>query len=217
MNPIRILLCDDQALFRDGLRMLLSLYPELEVVGEADTGDAAVKAAVALKPAVVLMDLRMPGMNGIEATRRLRSSCPETRVIVLTTFREDEEIFEALRAGACGYLLKDIPADQLADAIRTADRGGTYLDPGVASRVVEEFSRLSGMPDSRSVLDSYQFSVRELDVLRQVSRGRTNKEIAAALHISEGTVKNHLTSVFSRLAVQDRTQAALKARELGIT
>jgi len=217
MNPIRILLCDDQALFRDGLRMLLSLYPELEVVGEADTGDAAVKAAVALKPAVVLMDLRMPGMNGIEATRRLRSSCPETRVIVLTTFREDEEIFEALRAGACGYLLKDIPADQLADAIRTAYRGGTYLDPGVASRVVEEFSRLSGMPDSRSVLDSYQFSVRELDVLRQVSRGRTNKEIAAALHISEGTVKNHLTSVFSRLAVQDRTQAALKARELGIT
>jgi DNA-binding NarL/FixJ family response regulator len=217
MNPIRILLCDDQALFRDGLRMLLSLYDDLEVVGEAETGDAAVKAALALKPAVVLMDLRMPGMNGIEATRRLRSSCPETRVIVLTTFREDEEIFEALRAGACGYLLKDIPADQLADAIRTADHGGTYLDPGVASRVVEEFSRLSGMPESRNVLDSYQFSVRELDVLRQVSRGRTNKEIAAALHISEGTVKNHLTSVFSRLAVQDRTQAALKARELGIT
>jgi DNA-binding NarL/FixJ family response regulator len=217
MKTIRILLCDDQALFRDGLRMLLSLQTDLEIVGEAENGDAAVQAASQLRPDVLLMDLRMPGMSGIEATRRVRSTSPQTKVIVLTTFREDEEIFEALRAGACGYLLKDIPAHQLADAIRTADQGGTYLEPGVASRVVEEFSRLSGMPDQRSILDTYQFSVRELDVLRQVSRGRTNKEIATALHISEGTVKNHLTSIFSRLMVQDRTQAALKARELGIT
>jgi DNA-binding NarL/FixJ family response regulator len=217
MKPIRIILCDDQALFRDGLRMLLSLHADLEVVGEADHGDAAVQAALRLRPDVMIMDLRMPGMSGIEATRRVLAASPQTRVIVLTTFREDEEIFEALRAGACGYVLKDIPADQLADAIRTAAQGGTYLEPGVAARVIKEFSRLSGLPDQRSVLDSHQFSARELDVLRQVSRGRTNKEIASALHISEGTVKNHLTSVFSRLAVQDRTQAALKARELGIT
>jgi DNA-binding NarL/FixJ family response regulator len=217
MKTIRVLLCDDQALFRDGLRMLLSMQPDLEIVGEAENGDAAVQAASRLRPDVLLMDLRMPGMSGIEATRRVRSTSPQTKIIVLTTFREDEEIFEALRAGACGYLLKDIPADQLADAIRTADLGGSYLEPGVASRVVEEFSRLSGMPDQRSILDTHQFSVRELDVLRQVSRGRTNKEIATALHISEGTVKNHLTSIFSRLMVQDRTQAALKARELGIT
>ncbi len=217
MKTIRVLLCDDQALFRDGLRMLLSMQPDLEIVGEAENGDAAVQAASRLRPDVLLMDLRMPGMSGIEATRRVRSTSPQTKVIVLTTFREDEEIFEALRAGACGYLLKDIPADQLADAIRTVDQGGSYLEPGVASRLVEEFSRLSGMPDQRSILDTHQFSVRELDVLRQVSRGRTNKEIATALHISEGTVKNHLTSIFSRLMVQDRTQAALKARELGIT
>jgi DNA-binding NarL/FixJ family response regulator len=217
MKTIRVLLCDDQALFRDGLRMLLSMQPDLEIVGEAENGDAAVQAASQLRPDVLLMDLRMPGMSGIEATRRVRNTSPQTKVIVLTTFREDEEIFEALRAGACGYLLKDIPADQLADAIRTVDQGGSYLEPGVASRVVEEFSRLSGMPDQRSILDTHQFSVRELDVLRQVSRGRTNKEIATALHISEGTVKNHLTSIFSRLMVQDRTQAALKARELGIT
>ncbi|MCU0748208.1 MAG: response regulator transcription factor [Akkermansiaceae bacterium] len=217
MKSIRILLCDDQALFRDGLRMLLSLQPDFEIVGEAEDGDAAIQAAVRLKPDILLMDLRMPGMSGIEATRRVRSSCEQTRVIVLTTFREDEEIFESLRAGACGYLLKDIPADQLADAIRTANQGGTYLEPGVASRVIKEFSRLSGQPAQRSLLDSYQFSTRELDVLRQVSRGRTNKEISTALHISEGTVKNHLTSVFSRLGVQDRTQAALKARELGVT
>jgi DNA-binding NarL/FixJ family response regulator len=217
MKPIRILLCDDQALFRDGLRMLLSLHSDFEIVGEAENGEVAIQSTLLLKPNVILMDLRMPGMSGLEATRRIHANSTATRIIVLTTFREDEEIFEALRAGACGYLLKDIPADQLADAIRTVDQGGTYLEPGVASRVVEEFSRLSGMPDHRSALDSYQFSVRELDVLRQVSRGRTNKEIASGLHISEGTVKNHLTSIFSRLAVQDRTQAALKARELGIT
>lgn len=217
MKSIRILLCDDQALFRDGLRMLLSLHPDLEVVGEAENGDAAIQSALRLKPDILLMDLRMPGMSGIEATRRIRSACHQTRVIVLTTFREDEEIFEALRAGACGYLLKDIPADQLADAIRTADQGGTSLEPSVASRLVTEFARLSGMPGHLDEIESFQFSTRELDVLRQVSRGRTNKEISTALHISEGTVKNHLTSVFSRLGVQDRTQAALKARELGIT
>lgn len=217
MKSIRILICDDQALFRDGLRMLLSLHPDLEVVGESENGDAAIQAALRLKPDVLLMDLRMPGMSGIEAIRRVRSACQQTRVIVLTTFREDEDIFEALRAGACGYLLKDIPADQLAVAIRTANQGGASLEPSVASRVVTEFTRLSGMPDHRAEIESFQFSARELDVLRQVSRGRTNKEISTALYISEGTVKNHLTSVFSRLAVQDRTQAALKARELGIT
>jgi DNA-binding NarL/FixJ family response regulator len=217
MKPIRIFLCDDQALFRDGLRMLLSLHPDLEVVGEAENGVEAVQSVISLKPDVILMDLRMPGMSGIEATRRILISCPKSRVIVLTTFREDEEIFEALRAGASSYLLKDIPSDQLADAIRTATQGGASLEPSVASRVVTEFTRLSGLPDRSSDLDALQFSARELDVLRQVSRGRTNKEIATALHISEGTVKNHLTSVFSQLMVQDRTQAALKARELGIT
>lgn len=216
MKTIRVFLCDDQALFRDGLRMLLSLHPDLEVVGEAEAGAEAVQSVIRLKPDVILMDLRMPGMTGIEATRRIRQSCHKARVIVLTTFREDEEIFEALRAGACGYLLKDIPADQLAEAIRTSSTGGASLEPSVASRVVTEFARLSGLPDRRSEIEALQFSARELEVLRLVSRGRTNKEIATTLHISEGTVKNHLTSVFARLMVQDRTQAALKAREFGI-
>ena len=216
MNPIRILVTDDQALFREGLRTLLSLERDFEIVGEAANGAEAVEAARTLRPDLVLMDLRMPVMGGVEATRRVREVSPLSRVLVLTTFHEDEEIFDALRAGACGYLLKDTPSGKLAEAIRAAVRGESVLEPSVATKVVAEFNRLSSLRGAEGAASSTLLSTRELDVLRQVARGRTNKEIASALHVTEGTVKNHLTSIFSRLGVLDRTQAALKARDLGL-
>ena len=216
MNPIRILLTDDQALFREGLRTLLSLESDFEIVGEAANGAEAIEAARALRPDLVLMDLRMPVMGGVEATRRVREISPPSRVLVLTTFHEDEEIFDALRAGACGYLLKDTPSGKLAEAIRAAVRGESVLEPSVATKVVAEFNRLSGLRGTEGVATSTLLSARELDVLRHVARGRTNKEIASALHVTEGTIKNHLTNIFTRLGVLDRTQAALKARDLGL-
>ena len=214
MNCVRILLVDDQALFREGVRTLLSMESSIEIVGEAANGVDAVEAARTVRPDLVLMDLRMPVMGGVEATRRVRDVSPQSRVLVLTTFQEDEEIFDALRAGACGYLLKDTPSEKLVDAIHAAVRGESVIEPSVAAKVVAEFARLSsiGSPGVANPL----LSPREHDVLRQVARGRTNKEIASALHVTEGTVKNHLTNIFSRLGVLDRTQAALKARELGI-
>jgi DNA-binding NarL/FixJ family response regulator len=214
MNRVRILLVDDQALFREGVRTLLSMESSIEIAGEAANGVEAVEAARSLHPDLVLMDLRMPVMGGVEATRRVRDVSPQSRVLVLTTFQEDEEIFDALRAGACGYLLKDTPSEKLVEAIHAAVRGESVIEPSVAAKVVAEFARLSsiGSPVSSNPL----LSPREHDVLRQVARGRTNKEIASALHVTEGTVKNHLTNIFSRLGVLDRTQAALKARELGI-
>ena len=214
MNRVRILLVDDQALFREGVRTLLSMEPTIEIVGEASNGSEAVDAARTSRPDLVLMDLRMPVMGGVEATRRVRDACPGCRVLVLTTFQENEEIFDALRAGACGYLLKDTPSEKLVHAIHAAVRGESVIEPSVAAKVVAEFARLSSPGSSSGA--SHQLSPREHDVLRQVARGRTNKEIAGALHVTEGTVKNHLTNIFSRLGVLDRTQAALKARELGI-
>jgi DNA-binding NarL/FixJ family response regulator len=214
MNRVRILLVDDQALFREGVRTLLSMEPSIEIVGEASNGVEAVEDAKTLRPDLALMDLRMPAMGGVEATRRVRDAVPQCRVLVLTTFQEDEEIFDALRAGACGYLLKDTPSEKLVEAIHAAVRGESVIEPSVAAKVVAEFARLStpgNQPAANPLL-----SPREHDVLRQVARGRTNKEIASTLHVTEGTVKNHLTNIFSRLGVLDRTQAALKARELGI-
>lgn len=216
MNPVRILLTDDQALFREGLRTLLSIEPSIEIAGEAANGAEAVEAARTLRPDLILMDLRMPVMGGVEATRRVREASPESRVLVLTTFHEDEEIFDALRAGACGYLLKDTPSGRLVEAIHAAVRGESVIEPSVAARVVAEFNRLSSLGSQGTATPPPLLSARELDVLRQVARGRTNKEIAHTLYVTEGTVKNHLTNIFTRLGVLDRTQAALKARDLGI-
>ncbi|RYD84541.1 MAG: response regulator transcription factor [Verrucomicrobiaceae bacterium] len=216
MNRIRILLVDDQALFREGLRTLLSLDETIEIVGESSNGAEAVESVRVFCPDLILMDLRMPLMGGVEATRRIRDMHPECRVLVLTTFHEDEEVFDALRAGACGYLLKDTPSGKLVEAIHAAVRGESVIDPSVAVKVVAEFNRLSSLRSVETSSPSAQLSARELDVLRLVARGRTNKEIASALHVTEGTVKNHLTNIFVRLGVLDRTQAALKAREFGI-
>lgn len=216
MKPIRVLLVDDQNLFRDGLRSLLSVQADLEVVGEAANGEEALHRVKLLHPQVVLMDLRMPVLGGVEATRRIRTADSVCRVIVLTTFDDDEEVFDALRAGAVGYLLKDAPSEKLVEAIRAAARGESFLQPSIAAKVVAEFSRLSpGRATTRPPLIE-PLSERECEVLRQLANGKSNKEIAAALFLAEGTVKNHMTNILGKLGALDRTQAALKARELGL-
>ncbi|MFP4345746.1 MAG: response regulator [Anaerolineales bacterium] len=213
---IRILLVDDQQLFREGLRTLLSVQRDFEVVGEAENGEEALRLAQSLHPDVVLMDLRMPLMDGVAATRRLGEVEPEARVIVLTTFDDDEYVFDGLRAGALGYLLKDAPSEKLFEALRAAARGESFLQPSVASKVVAEFTRLARQAPPREETLVEPLSEREVEVLRLVAQGMTNREIAGRLFIAEGTVKNHLTNILSKLNVRDRTQAALRGRELGL-
>jgi DNA-binding NarL/FixJ family response regulator len=216
MTPIRILLVDDQALFRESLHAFLSLQPEFQVVGEAVNGEQALRQVGTLKPDVILMDVRMPVMDGVEATLHLHKSHPTCRVIMLTTFDDDEYVFEALRNGAVGYLLKDISADKLFEAIRAAARGESFLQPSIAAKVVEEFARMSRYtPESTKYLLE-KLSPRELEILRLIAQGSSNREIATRLFISEGTVKNHVTEILGKLGVTDRTQAALKARDLGL-
>ena len=213
-GPIRILLVDDQQLFREGLRTLLSTQGDFLVVGEAGNGEEALRLADREDPAIVLMDLRMPVLDGASATRRLRSSRPQARVIVLTTFDDDETVFDGLRAGAVGYLLKDTPSGRLFEAIRAAARGESFLQPSIAAKVVAEFQRLGPGSSPRASALAEPLSERELEILAHVARGESNREISAALVIAEGTVKNHVTSILGKLGVADRTQAALKAREL---
>lgn len=216
MKTIRVLLVDDQVLFREGLRTLLSVHENLEVVGEACHGEEAVHQAERLQPQVILMDLRMPVLDGVQATRRIHASMPACAILVLTTFDDDEEIFEALRAGAAGYLLKDAPSGKLVEAIQAAARGGSFLQPSIAAKVLAEFSRLSRpkLPGATKLLEP--LSHREREVLGQLARGKSNKEIAACLELAEGTVKNHMSNILGKLGVLDRTQAALKAREFGL-
>lgn len=212
---IKILLADDQALFRDGLRVLLSTQPDFEVVGEAGTGEEALRLAARLRPDIVLMDMRMPVLGGVEATRRLRETQPHCRVIVLTTFDEDELVFEGLRAGTVGYLLKAVSTPRLLEAIRTVARGESILEPSVTAKVVAEFTRLANrVSQPQAVVNP--LSEREMEVLRLVVTGATNRQIAATLFIAEGTVRNHLTNILAKLEVGDRTQAAVKAKELGL-
>ena len=216
---IRALLVDDQALFREGLHTLLDLQPDIEVVGEAKDGREAIELVARAAPDVVLMDMQMPVLDGVAATRDIRAKHPNTQVIVLTTFDDDEYVFEGLRAGAVGYLLKDVTSDRLAEAIRSAARGESFLEPSVAAKVVAEFARLADAPHARQRANQMliePLSDREFEILHLVATGASNKEIAATLVITEGTVKNHVTSILGKLGVRDRTQAALKAKELGI-
>jgi DNA-binding NarL/FixJ family response regulator len=214
---IRVLLVDDQALFREGLETLLSVHKDIQVVGQASNGHEAVEVATEVHPDVVLMDVRMPILNGVRATRRLKQVLPQCRVIVLTTFDDDEYVFDALRAGAVGYLLKDVASAQLVEAIRAAARGESILQPSVAAKVIAEFTRVSSMVPAAQMEQLVEpLSARELEILGLIATGASNKEIADQLFIAEGTVKNHVTHILGKLGVRDRTQAALKARELGL-
>ena len=215
---IRVLLVDDQALFREGLSTLLSIHSDIEIVGEANNGEEALQVAAQTNPDVILMDLRMPVLDGVAATRRLTQIQPDSRIIVLTTFDDDEHIFDGLRAGAVGYLLKDVSSDKLVEAIRATAGGQSFLQPSVAAKLISEFTRVtSHQPLTTSNQPLVEpLSERELEVLQQVATGASNKEIAAELFITEGTVKNHLTNILGKLGVRDRTQAALKAKEMGL-
>jgi len=214
---IRVLLVDDQALFREGLETLLSVHKDIQVVGQASNGREALEVATTVRPDVVLMDVRMPILNGVGATRRLKKALPQCRVIVLTTFDDDEYVFDALRAGAVGYLLKDVASAGLVEAIRATVRGESILQPSVAAKVITEFTRVSSMvPLAQTERLIEPLSERESEILGLIATGATNREIADQLFIAEGTVKNHVTHILGKLGVRDRTQAALKARELGL-
>ncbi|MCE6997152.1 response regulator transcription factor [Saccharothrix sp. S26] len=214
-SPVRVLIADDQALFREALATLLEVQPEIEVVGEAGDGEQAVRLCAELRPDVVLMDLRMPVLDGIAATDRLRVEQPEVRVLALTTFDDDADVFAAVRAGALGYLLKDVSSARLVEALVAARRGESVLHPSVAAKLVARVARLSpeDVPPRRPPVP---LSERELDVVRLLAEGRSNREIAGTLYLAEGTVKNLVTGVLAKLQVRDRTQAALRARELGL-
>ena len=217
MSVIRVILADDQALFREGLRTLLSTRTELEVVGEAANGHEAVALVERLHPDVVLMDLQMPVMDGIGATAHIRQHWPSIPVLVLTTFDDDANLFGALRAGAAGYLLKDVSSETLLAAITAAARGEAFLQSTVTGRVVAAFARLmeSGGPRAEALV--LPLSPREREIMSLLGTGASNKEIADRLCLAEGTVKNHVTNVLTKLDVRDRTQAALRARQLGLT
>ena len=211
-DKITLLITDDHALVRQGIRAFLELQPDLTVIGEADSGEAAVRMAAELAPDVVLMDLVMPGIGGVEATRQLKQVSPHTQVIVLTSYHEDEYIFPALRAGALSYVLKDIGPDELADTVRKAARGESMLHPRVASRVVQELR--GARRDTPNLFTD--LSDRELEVLRLIADGLTNAEIASKLVISEKTVKGHVSNILGKLHMMDRTQAAVLAWQQGL-
>lgn len=207
---IRLLLADDQPLFRQGLASLLSLEEDLEIVGEANHGKEAITLAETLQPDVILMDVRMPICDGVVATREIHGRFPWIKILVLTTFDEDDYIWESLQAGALGYLLKSTPALQLAAAIRTLSQGHSQLGPTIAPKV---FAQLRPPVAAKQNFHENLFSERELDVLRLIGQGKNNREIAKALYLTEGTVKNYVTQILGRLELRDRTQAALWAKE----
>ncbi|HZG65513.1 MAG TPA: response regulator transcription factor [Herpetosiphonaceae bacterium] len=211
-EPITILLVDDHRVVRQGVRAFLTTQPDLLVVAEAEGGTEAVQLAAQHVPDVALMDLVMPGMDGVEATRQLKRASPRTQVIVLTSYHDDEHIFPVLRAGALSYLLKDVGVDVLADAIRKAARGEAVLHPRVAARVIKDLQ--GGLHDGPNPY--MQLSERELDVLRLIAGGLSNSDIAARLILSEKTVKGHVSNILGKLQLADRTQAAVYAWREGI-
>ena len=224
---VRVLVVDDQQLVRDGIASLLRVQDGISVVGTATNGQEALEQAMALRPDVILMDVRMPVMNGVEATIQILREVPSCCILMLTTFDDEEYVRDALRAGARGYLLKDLPAQDLARAVYAVSQGVYQLDAAVIERMLDAFSRPNTAQKSETskteerltapdALDAAGLTNREIEVLRLIATGATNREVADALVISEGTVKNHLSNIFSRLGLRDRTQAVMYARERGL-
>ncbi len=212
MSPIRVLIADDHPVFRFGLRALLASEPHTEVIGEATTGDEAIKLAAALQPDVVLMDLNMPGPNGIEATRRIAQQCPQIGILVVTMF-DDDSVFAAMRAGARGYILKGAEGEETLRAIRAVAHGEAIFSPTIARRLMQHFAAPASGP---SPPPFSELTEREHEVLDLMAQGYTNTAIAERLYMSPKTVRNHVSTIFSKLQVSDRTQAAIRAREAGL-
>ena len=213
---IRVLVCDDQALVRDGFRMILNAEEDIDVVGEAGDGGEAVELTKRLLPHVVLMDVRMPRMNGIEATRRIVLSGVESRVLILTTFDLDEYVYEALRVGASGFLLKDVTAQQLVEGVRVVAAGEALLAPTVTRRLLERFVPTLPGADDRPPPSLSSLTEREREILTLLTRGLSNAELGAQLYLSEPTIKTHLSSIFRKLGVRDRVQAVIAAYDAGL-
>jgi DNA-binding NarL/FixJ family response regulator len=213
---VRLVIADDQELIRTGFRLILAAEPDIEVIGEAATGDQAVKITHQLRPDVVLMDIRMPDLDGIEATRRILAADhePAPKVLILTTFDLDEYVYDALRAGASGFLLKDLPAHQLASAVRTVGEGDALLSPSITRRLIQQFAAPRVPAGPAPGLD--ELTPRELEVFRLLATGKTNAEIAAELIVGETTIKTHVTRILSKLGLRDRVQAVVLAYETGI-
>jgi DNA-binding NarL/FixJ family response regulator len=217
---LRLLIVDDQVLFREALNTLLSVHSEFKVIGEAGNGQEALEVLSKVKPDIVLMDLRMPVMDGVEATRKMIELYPDIRVIILTTFDDNDDVINALRAGAVGYLMKDVTSEKLFEAINSAYRGEYFLLPSITAKVVNELTRIQDT-SNRGITPPHPdliepLSPREMEILNLVAKGLNNREIAGQLVITEGTVKNHLSSILGKLSARDRMQAVLKAREYGI-
>jgi DNA-binding NarL/FixJ family response regulator len=212
-QPMKILLCDDQAVIRDGLEMLLTLEKDMQVVGSASDGAEAIELAAQKRPDLILMDLKMPGVNGIEATRDIHARFPHIKILVLTTYDDDEWVFDAVRAGASGYLLKDTPRQKIVEAIRGTVESKSFLDPAIAGKLMNQIASNQKQPAS---LLAEKLTERELDVLRLIAKGFNNADIAGQLHLSEGTVRNHVSAILEKLGVSDRTQAAVTAIQHGL-
>ena len=210
---MKVIICDDQSIVRDGLAMLLKLEPDIQVLGTAEDGAAALELIARSKPDLVLMDLKMPVLNGVEATRQIRKNYPEIKVLILTTYDDDEWVFDAIQAGASGYLLKDTPREDLVKAIKGTAAGKTYMDPSIAGKVLEKVS--SHQTQSASQVTS-KLTERELDILRLIAKGLSNVDISERLFLSEGTVRNHVSAILAKLGVSDRTQAAIIAIQHGL-
>ncbi len=214
MEPLRILIADDHPLFRKGMRALLTATPGTEVVGEATTGQEAIELAAALQPDVILMDLQMPGINGIEATRQILHTSPHIRILVVTLFEDDASIFTALRAGARGYILKDAKEEEMLRAIRAVGSGEAIFSPAIATRLMDFFAA----PRPAAPKEIFPtLTEREREILQLIARGRTNNDIAKELALSTKTVGNYVSNIFSKLQVADRAQAIIRARDAGLT
>ena len=210
-DDIRVMICDDHALFRRGLVMVLEAEDDIEVVGEAEDGEDAVAKAAELVPDVVLMDVRMPVVDGIEATRRITESVPHARILMLTVSDEEDDLYEAIKAGATGYLLKEVSIEEVAPAARAVMAGQSLISPSMASKLITEFSSLAKRAEERTSVPSPRVTDRELEVLRLVAQGKSNREIATELYISENTVKNHVRNILDKLHLHTRVEAVMYA------